>query len=305
MKARLGVAPIAWSNDDLPELGGDTPLETCLAESRLAGFAGTETGGKFPKTAAELGPILKQHDLALVSGWFSGRLIEVSVEEEMDRIAAQLALFRELGASVIVYGETSGTVQNRRDAPLDSRPRLADDEIAAYGRKLTRLAEHCAEAGVPIAFHHHMGTVIENAAEVDALMAATGEAVGLLFDSGHMLFAGGDPVGMAARHGRRINHVHAKDVRAEVLARVDWAKWSFLDAVLEGVFTVPGDGMIDFDAIARTLAGAGYEGWVVVEAEQDPVKADPLTYARIGHAALSKALTGAGYEIIEQAGATP
>lgn len=298
MKARLGIAPIAWSNDDLPELGGDTPLETCLEESRLAGFSGTETGGKFPRTSGELGPILDRHGLKLVSGWYSGELVRNSVEEEKDRIATQLVLFRDLGASVIVYGETSGTVQNRRDAPLTSRPRLADGEFVEYGRKLTALAEHCADYGVPIAFHHHMGTVVETRSEVDLLMRHTGEAVGLLLDTGHITFAGGSSLDLVATHGGRINHVHCKDVRGDVLARVDRAAQSFLDAVLEGVFTVPGDGTIEFEPIARMLVDAGYEGWFVVEAEQDPAKANPFEYAKIGHRALGDALRAAGYVVV-------
>jgi inosose dehydratase len=297
MEVRLGVAPIAWSNDDLPELGGDTSLETCLAESKLAGFSGVETGGKFPSTATELMPILARHGLALASGWFSGTLLTNDVENEIGRIAPQLTLFRECGAPVIFYGETAGTIQNVRDAPLATRPKMADEDFPAYGRKITALAEHCADNGVALAFHHHMGTAIESEREVDLLMNHSGEALGLLFDTGHMLFAGGDPVRMAKNHGHRINHVHAKDVRGDILANIDKNKRSFLDAVLEGVFTVPGDGMIDFDAVARTLAEIGYEGWVIVEAEQDPARADPLQYSRIGFTTMTAALSAAGYKI--------
>jgi inosose dehydratase len=297
MKARLGIAPIAWTNDDLPELGGDTPLEVCLAESREAGFTGTETGGKFPKTPRELKEVLAAHDLKLVSGWYSGLVLENELAREKDRAHAQLELFRENRASVLVYGETTGTVQNKRDVPLARRPRLDDEQMRAYGKKLTAFAEHCHEQSVPLSFHHHMATAIETEDDVDRLMNFTGEAVGLLFDTGHITFAGGDPLRMARRHGTRINHVHAKDIRRDVLQRLDFKTSSFLDAVLAGVFTVPGDGMIDFRAVADLLAKIGYEGWVVVEAEQDPAKAPPLKYAQIGHAALSEALTEAGYTI--------
>ncbi|MDH3196098.1 MAG: myo-inosose-2 dehydratase [Hyphomicrobiales bacterium] len=299
MKVHLGVAPIAWSNDDLPELGGNTSLETCLAESKLAGFSGVETGGKFPPTSAELMPILDHHGLVLASGWFSGTLLTNDVDNEIERITPQLTLFRECGAPVIFYGETSGTVQNVRDAPLSSRPKMPDEEFPGYGRRMTALAEHCAENGVALSFHHHMGTAVENEREVDLLMNHTGEALGLLFDTGHMLFAGGDPIRMAKNHGHRINHVHAKDVRGDILARIDKDNWSFLDSVLEGVFTVPGDGMIDFDAVARTLAEMGYEGWVIVEAEQDPAKADPFEYSRIGFNTMTAALTAAGFQITD------
>ena len=219
------------------------------------------------------------------------------LSREKDRAHGQLELFRENGASVIVYGETFGTVQNKRDVPLARRLKLDTEQMRAYGRKLTAFAEHCAEAGVPLAFHHHMATAIETEDDVDGLMNFTGAAVGLLFDTGHITFAGGDPLRMARRHGARINHVHAKDIRKAVLKGIDFEKHSFLDAVLAGVFTVPGDGMIDFRAVADLLAEINYEGWVVVEAEQDPAKANPLKYARIGHEALSEALQKAGYPI--------
>ncbi len=294
---RLGVAPIAWSNSDLPELGGDTPLEVCLRESREAGYAGTETGVKFPMDPARLGPILREHGLALVSGWFSGRLLEVSVEEEKRRIEAQLACFGALGAPVIVYAETTGSVQADRGRPLGSRPRLGASEFEDYGRKLTELAEHLRARGVPLTYHHHMGTVVETAGEVGLLMVHTGDAVGLLLDTGHLTFAGEDPVAVTRRHGPRINHVHCKDVRPDIMRRVREEDMSFLDAVLEGVFTVPGDGCIDFAAFARALAEIGYAGWVVVEAEQDPAKAPPFEYAKMGHDHLTRALEAAGFEI--------
>ena len=297
MKARLGIAPISWTNDDLPELGGDTPLKVCLSESREAGFSGTETGGKFPKTPKELHDVLAAHDLTLVSGWYSGRVLENDLSAEKDRAAAQLELFRENSAAILVYGETTGTVQNKRDVPLARRPRLDEAQMRAYGRKLTAFAEHCHEEKVPLSFHHHMATAVETEEDVDRLMNFSGEAVGLLFDTGHITFARGDGLRMASRHGARINHVHMKDVRREVLKAIDFERTSFLDAVLAGIFTVPGDGMIDFKAVAALCARIGYQGWFVVEAEQDPKKANPLKYARIGHAALTEALTEAGYTI--------
>ena len=293
----LGVAPIAWSNSDLPELGGATPLETCLRESRAAGYRGTETGVKFPLDPARLGPILREHDLALVSGWFSGRLLELSVEEEKRRIEDQLACFGALNAAVLIYAETTGSVQTDRGVGLGRRPRLSPSEFADYGRKLTALAEHLMTRGVPLSYHHHMGTVVESADEVDLLMANTGEAMGLLLDTGHLTFAGADVDAVTRRHGARINHVHCKDIRPDVLARVRALDMSFLDAVLEGVFTVPGDGCIDFASFARVLAEIGYAGWVVVEAEQDPAKAPPFEYARMGHDHLVEVFTAAGFRI--------
>jgi inosose dehydratase len=299
MRAKLGIAPIAWSNDDLPELGGDTPLETCLTEARSAGFTGVETGGKFPKTAAELRPKLTSHELRLCSGWYSGTVLDApdDLVAEKEKAAAQLALFRELGAPCIVYGETAGTLQNHRNAPLALRRRLWEDELKAYGRRLTHFAEHCADQGVPLAFHHHMATAIESERDIDLLMKYSGEAVGLLYDTGHLRFAGGDLFRVLEKHGKRINHVHAKDVRAGVVDRLDRERQSFLDAVLAGAFTVPGDGSIDFEPVIKRLAEIGYQGWFVVEAEQDPVKAPPDEFAKIGYSALSKALKEAGYTI--------
>ena len=297
MKLRLGMSPISWSNDDLPQLGGETPLEVCLSETRQAGFVGTETGGKFPQQPAALAAVLKDHDLALVSGWYSGTLINNDLDAELDRIADQLALFKAVGASVIVYGETFNTVQNRQEKPLTSRPRLADFDVAAYGRRLTALAEHCAAEGVPLTFHHHMGTAVETEDEIDAVMKATGEAVGLLLDTGHLVFAGGDNASVIAKHGARINHVHTKDIRSDILPTIDRNRDSFLDCVLRGVFTVPGDGMIDYDDVMQRLYDVGYEGWVIIEAEQDPAKANPLEYAKIGYNKLHQALHDVGYRL--------
>jgi inosose dehydratase len=299
LKAKLGIAPIAWSNDDLPQLGGETPLATCLAESRLAGFQGVETGGKFPRTSDALKPLLREFQLDLVSGWYSGTLLDNSVEDEIKKSLPQMQLFRECGAACLVYGETAGTIQNRQDVPLVQRRRLTDEQISAYGEKLSRFAEFCSDYGIPLAFHHHMGTAIEDEHDIDRLMAATTRDVGLLFDSGHLVFAGVDPLQVLKKHGARINHVHTKDVREEVLSSLDRNKDSFLDAVLKGVYTVPGDGMIDFDELTRTLANLGYQGWFVVEAEQDPAKAPPLEYARIGNGTLRNALNAAGYTLVE------
>ncbi|HEX2477712.1 MAG TPA: myo-inosose-2 dehydratase [Geminicoccaceae bacterium] len=295
---RLGIAPIGWSNDDLPELGGDIPLEQCLREARAAGYAGVEKGGKFPLDPKVLRPLLEEHGLKLVSGWFSGELRHGSIEREQRRLARQLALYQALDVPVMVYAETTGTVQGDREVPVSARPRMPDEEFKRYGDKLTEFAEWLRAEGCPMTFHHHMGTVVETEREIDLLMARTGDAVGLLFDTGHLHFAGGDVLATARRHGRRINHVHCKDVREGVLARLKAESWSFLKGVVEGVFTVPGDGAIDFAPVAKVLAEIGYSGWVVVEAEQDPKKANPLEMARIGHAALTEAFGQAGFTIV-------
>jgi inosose dehydratase len=300
MSVRIGINPITWTNDDVPELGGDTPLETCLAETRQAGYAGTELGGKFPRDPAVLGPILAQYDLALVSGWWDGRILEREVEEEFDAILPHLTLLRELGAKVVVYADTSRGRHGAIWRPISERPKLAEDEWADYGRKLTALAERMADFGIAMGFHHHMGTIIETDAEVDRLMSVTGEAVGLLFDSGHSSFAGGDPVALATRHARRINHVHCKDVRRPVLEDARARDRSFMDSVLDGIFTVPGDGCVDYPIILRALKEAGYSGWLVVEAEQDPAKAHPLTYAQMGYRNLKALAEQAGFVVEER-----
>ena len=297
LNVRLGMSPISWSNDDLPQLGGETSLETCLIETRQAGYTGTETGGKFPSNADELVSVLTSHDLALVSGWYSGTMISNDIESEKRRITPQLELFRDVGAAVIVYGETFETVQNQQSRALSSRPKLADFDAVAYGRNLTLLAEYCADYGVPLTLHHHMGTAVESEAEIDTMMNNTGEAVNLLLDTGHLIFAGGDNASVISKYGSRINHVHTKDIRPDILAGIDREEKSFLDCVLDGVFTVPGDGMIDYHDVMQRLADVGYEGWVIVEAEQDPVKANPLIYAKKGYNALMEALTAAGYGV--------
>ena len=300
MKAKLGIAPIAWSNDDLPELGGDTPLETCLSETKQAGFSGVETGGKFPVTFDALKAVLDAYGLQLASGWYSGTVLDTDICEERDKAHSQLTLFRQLGATCLAYGETAGTIQNVRSAPLSERRKLSEDQIKNYGHRLTEFAEHCADQGVPLAFHHHMGTAIESEHDTDRLMNHTGEAVRLLFDAGHMAFAGGDPLAIIEKHASRIIHVHVKDVRGQVIDGLDRDSQSFLDAVLAGAFTVPGDGSLDFNVIVQRLADKGYEGWFIVEAEQDPLQAPPLEYAQIGYKAMTASLAAAGYDLVDR-----
>ena len=299
MKAKLGIAPIAWSNDDLPELGGKTTLETCLSESKLAGFSGVETGGKFPKRSKELGPILKQHQLYLASGWYSGTVLTNDLEKEKDQAFDQLNLFKDLGASCLAYGETAGTIQNVRHAALDTKIKIHHEDFKEYGKKLTAFAEYCAEFNMPISFHHHMGTAIETEEELDNLMNNTGEAVQLLFDTGHMTFARGNSLNVIKKYAKRINHVHTKDIRSEVINSLDKSNESFLDAVLKGAFTVPGDGNINFKEIVEVLAQNNYQGWFIVEAEQDPAKANPFEYAKIGYKELVECLILHGYQIEE------
>ncbi len=297
MKVRIGINPITWTNDDVPELGGDTPLEVCLSETKAAGYAGTELGGKFPRDSAVLKPIMQRHGLAIISGWYDGRCDEKDISAEMESIGPHLQLLKAMGARHVVYADTSrgrhGAIWN----PISQRPALAADEWPAYGRKLTQLAERMADFGVRMAFHHHMGTIVETDADVGLLMRHTGEAVGLLYDTGHSIFSGGDPLQLVKSHAGRIVHVHCKDARKAVLERARQEDMSFMGAVMEGIFTVPGDGCIDYAAILGVLAQAGYAGWLVVEAEQDPKKAHPLTYATMGFKNLARLAREAGFTV--------
>lgn len=297
MAVKIGINPITWTNDDVPELGGDTPLETCLAETKQAGYRGTELGGKFPRKSAELGPILATHGLELVSGWYDGRILDRAVDEEFEAIEPHLTLLRDLGAKVVVYADTSRGRHDGIYAPISQRPVLADSEWRTYGEKITRLADRMADFGVGMAFHHHMGTIVETDREIGRLMGSTGDSVGLLFDTGHCLFSGGDPATLLRSHLDRIVHFHCKDVRLPVLERARASDMSFMGAVMEGIFTVPGDGSVDFLSLLEPLAERGYDGWIVVEAEQDPAKAHPLTYATKGYKSLLETARRAGFEV--------
>ena len=297
MSVHIGTNPIAWSNDDLPELGGETPLELCLAEAREAGFTGIEMGNKFPREPGALKAVLARHGLALVSGWYGAELRRRRVEEEIAAMRPHFDLLKALGCQVMVFAETTGTVQGKRDVPVAARPQMSEDEWPGFLERLGRLGDWMAERGVAIAFHHHMGTVIESAQEIDRLLDGTPASVGLLLDTGHLAFAGEDPARVAMRWAGRVNHVHAKDVRPDVVAHARRERWSFLEAVVGGVFTVPGDGTVDFAASLAPLASAGYAGWLIVEAEQDPANAPPLIYARKGFSNLCAVAAQVGFRV--------
>ncbi|WP_172330112.1 myo-inosose-2 dehydratase [Mangrovicoccus sp. HB161399] len=295
MEAKLGIAPIAWWNDDLEELSDDVSLDECLRQASVAGFTGMETGRRFPMDMAQLGPVLARHGISVCGGWFSGLLLDGDLEAEKDRVAEQLEFFVAAGAPCLVYGETARSIQGVQTAPLATKVKLSEAEIAAYGRKMSEFADWCAEQGMPLAYHHHMAAAIETEAELDLLMKHS--SVPLLFDAGHMAFAGGDVFSVIEKHHARIIHVHVKDVRMPVIDALDRSRESFLDAVVKGAFTVPGDGSLDFEAIVKALAAKGYEGWFVVEAEQDPKVSPPLDMAVKGHAELMRVMAAAGYTV--------
>jgi inosose dehydratase len=283
MSLRIGINPLTWTIDDLPEVGGETSLETCLTEARAAGFEGVELGCKFPRTAPELKEALAPHGLALVSGWYSANLLERDAAEEFEAMRPHRELLSALGCDVVVVAETTRCIHGERGTRLSQRPVLAPSEWPRFAERLDELGSRLQDAGLTLAYHHHMGTVVQTEDEVDRLMDSCDDAVSLLLDTGHLTFAGGDPVRTAARHAARIAHVHCKDVRSAVLARSLNRDSSFLDAVLDGVFTVPGDGSVDYPAVLAPIARAGYGGWLVVEAEQDPAVAPSAEYANLGY----------------------
>jgi inosose dehydratase len=289
MTVKLGINPIGWTNDCMHWLGDFITLERCLAEVKQAGFSGVELGRKFPRQAAQLGPLLEAHDLQLVSGWYSAELLTRDAKAEIAAMRDHLALLAGLGSAVMVFAETTKEIINNVGAPASARPKIESAaEWKRLGQRFTAVADHLQAKGVRMAVHHHMGTVIQTAEDVDRLMENTGPAVGLLLDTGHMTFAGDDPLAVAKRHAERIVHVHCKDIRRYALAACQDRDVSFSQAVLEGLFTAPGDGMVDYPGLFKILAGARYRGWLVQEAEQDPRIAHPLTYASLGCAHLKK-----------------
>jgi inosose dehydratase len=283
MNVRLGINPLTWTIDDLPQVGGETSLETCLTEARAAGFAGIELGCKFPRTAPELKAALAPHGLALVSGWYSARLLERDAADEFEAMRGHRELLSALGCEVVVVAETTRCIHGDRRRRLSQRPVLAANDWPRFTARLDELAQRLRDTGLGLSYHHHMGTVVQTEDEVDRLVDSCDDAVGLLLDTGHLTFAGGDPVRAATRHAPRITHVHCKDVRRAVLERSLNRDCSFLDAVLDGVFTVPGDGCVDYPATLAPLARANYHGWLVVEAEQDPSVAPSAHYATLGY----------------------
>lgn len=279
----VGANPIIWSNDDFNELAGDVPLDTILHEMRAAGFAGSELGHAYPRTPAALAEALGRHDLRLVSGWHSTYLATQDLATEEKTFRAHLNLLKTLGARVAIVAECSHCLHGTREAALGFGPtdrRVLD--VAEWSRLVSGLKHLCAVAAkeeTRVVYHHHMGTVIQTEAELDRLLAEV-PGLFLLLDPGHLAFAGIDPVAVARRHAARIAHVHLKSVRPEIAARVRHEGWSFCRAVSEGVFTIPGDGSVDFPAIFQILSAAGYRGWLVAEAEEDPTKVPALPKAK-------------------------
>ena len=280
-KVKLAIAPIAWTNDDMPDLGSENTFEQCVSEMALAGFTGTEVGNKYPKDTAVLKKALELRGLNVASAWFSAFLTTKPFEETKTEFIKHRDFLHAMGAKVIVVSEQGHSVQGQIDTPVfDKKPVFKDEEWKNLADGLNKLGEIAKEKDMKIVYHHHMGTGVQTEEEVDKLMSMTDETlVYLLYDSGHLKFSGEDTISVLKKYINRIKHVHLKDTRPEVVEKVKNEKWSFLKAVREGAFTVPGDGCIDFEPIFKILDENNYEGWFVVEAEQDPAKANPLEYA--------------------------
>lgn len=292
MSIRFGVSPIAWANDDMPELGGDTPLETILREAKEIGFEGVELGGKFPREANALKAAIAPYGVDIVGGWYSGNLLVQDADTEVAALQDHLNLLKAMGSTVFVFAETSNAVHGARRAPMTSTPRLKD--WSTFGARLSDVAEDIHAQGLRFAYHHHLGTVVERSSDLEAFIGATSDKVGLTLDTGHAALGHIDAVGVIERHPQRIAHVHCKDVRGRVHETARAEGKSFLDGVLAGMFTVPGDGDLDFGCVMKALKKMSYQGWIIVEAEQDPALANPRSYGELGLTTLKLEAAAAG-----------
>ena len=283
----------------MPELGGETSLEQCLDEASQAGFIGIESGGKFPKTSKELLPKLNNYNLNLCSGWYGGNLRQNSTDEEKQLIRGQLDLFKDCNAPCIVFAEVSGSIQGDPNRKLSTRPQMDNEEWDSFCNKLSEMGKFLEGEGMPLAYHHHMGTVIETHEDTIRLLENTDDSVKLTLDTGHMLFAQGNSKKILEDFSSRIIHIHCKDIRKNVLDNSLENDLSFRGAFLDGAFTVPGDGCIDYKPLFDILKVKNYSGWLVVEAEQDPAKANPFKYAKIGYKYLTETLKASNIEIFK------
>lgn len=293
-----GTNPIAWSNDDDQTLGAHITLEQCLDETAKIGFDGIEKGHKFPTTADGLKSVLDPRGLKFVSGWHSTNLLVNPVEAEKAAMQPFLDVLKGTGSKVIIVCETSNAIHGNDGVAVNDRPRLSEGQWKGFGQGIEALAKFAAAQGVTLVYHHHMGTVVEAEWEIDRLMAETGPHTHLLLDTGHCYFGGGDPARLAKKHMGRVRHIHAKNVRPDILAQVREQGLSFLEGVRRGVFTVPGDaeGAVDFVPVLEQAAVHGYEGWLVIEAEQDPSVRTPFEYQSMGLRSLKAFARRAGLD---------
>jgi inosose dehydratase len=296
---RFGVSPIAWINDDLPALGGDTALELVLEEASAVGFAGIELGGKFPKDPKVLQSLLNRYRLELVGGWYSASLLTRSAAAEIQALQSHLVLLKAMGCSVFIVAETSNAIHCDQGSSLSATPRLVGSAWDEFGRKLTDVGDYLAQAGLRMAYHHHLGTVVESQQDLDRFLDSTGRSVGLTVDTGHAALGGIDALTLIQDHPLRVAHVHCKDIRSRVFQQVKSEGRSFLSGVISGMFTVPGDGDLQFAGVMQALAKIGYAGWIIVEAEQDPAVATPKAYAALGLKTLRREAAAANLREME------
>ena len=289
-KVKLGIAPIAWTNDDMPDLGKENTFEQCVSEMALAGFTGSEVGGKYPTDTKVLKKTLELRGIQICNQWFSSFLISRPYEETEAEFEKATDFLKEMGAKVIGVSEQSYSIQGNMEQPVwEGKYVMNEEEWKLLADGLNKLGKIAKNKGMTLTFHHHMGTVVQTEEEIDRFMELVDpDLVYLLFDSGHLSFAGIDPEKVLKKYVNRVKHVHLKDIRREMVEKSREERWSFLRGVREGVFTVPGDGDVDFEPIFRILEEAAYEGWVVVEAEQDPAKANPLAYAKKARAYIAE-----------------
>ena len=301
-----GTNPIAWSNDDDRTLGAHISLEQCLDETAKIGFDGIEKGHKFPQEPEALKAVLQPRGLAYVSGWHSLNLLTSSIEDEKVAMQPALDLLKAMGSKVIIVCETSNAIHGDDGKAVNDRPKLAEDQWISFGAGVEALAEFAASQGIALVYHHHMGTIVESEDEIDRLMVNTGPHAKLLLDTGHCLFGGGNPERAARKHMARVGHIHAKNVRPEIAGQVRSEGLSFLEGVRRGVFTVPGDeeGGVDFPPVLKIAAEHGYQGWLVIEAEQDPDIRNPYHYQSMGLSSLKTMARAAGLDKTEETGKT-
>ncbi len=280
-KVKLAIAPIAWTNDDMPDLGAENTFEQCVSEMALAGFTGSEVGCKYPSDPTVLKPMLDIRGLQICNQWFSSLVFSEGVDVTLANLRKQLAFLKAMGASVIGASEQGNSIQGKDLAVFTEKAVLTDEQWKLFADAINQMGQMAKDEGFTFTYHHHMGTCVQTRAETRKFLELTNpETVSLLFDSGHFAFSGEDPVECLKEFAPRVKHVHLKDVRSTVVAQAKAEGWSFLKSVRAGAFTVPGDGDIDFAPIFKVLAEHNYEGWMVVEAEQDPAKANPFEYAK-------------------------
>ncbi|NIF21671.1 myo-inosose-2 dehydratase [Candidatus Pantoea multigeneris] len=282
LSVKVAISPLSWANEVIEEFGKDATADICLTGAQAAGYEGVEMSRLFPRNPDELNLLLSGYHLSLASGWHSGFLAERSVDEELSAVHEFATLLQKTGSQVMVYGECAAMADNALDVPMSRRRRLNPEQMAAYGARLTKFASKLAQRyGLALAYHHHLMMVVETQDEIRQLMAATGDEVGLLLDTGHALTGGFSYVDLITEFGPRIKHIHLKDVRTPILDTVRSNDLSFNEAVRAGMFSIPGDGAIDFLPLVEFINDSGYAGWVVVEAEQDPSLERPeITVAR-------------------------